>query len=99
MIEKRLSACTMDCPDTCSLEVEVENDRVKKISASPLNPTTAGFICSKVRNFTKRLYSEDRILHPMIRRGIKGDAVFEKISWTEAAALVCEKFQYIRDQF
>jgi len=99
MIEKHLSACPMDCPDTCSLEVEVENDRVKKISASPLNPTTGGFICSKVGNFTKRLYAADRILHPMIRRGSKGDAVFEKISWDEAAAVICEKFRKIRDEF
>jgi anaerobic selenocysteine-containing dehydrogenase len=99
MLEKRLTACPMDCPDTCSLEVEVENERVQKISASPLNPVTNGFICSKVANFTKRLYASDRILHPMVRRGQKGDAVFEKISWDEAVALICEKFRRIRDQF
>lgn len=89
----------MDCPDTCTLEVEVDQDRVKKISASSLNPTTSGFICSKVANFTRRLYSDDRILHPMIRRGTKGEATFEKISWGEAAGLICERFRKIRDDF
>ena len=93
------SVCPMDCPDTCSLEVEVQNGRVTKISPSPLNPTTDGFICSKVANFTKRLYSPDRILYPMKHTGPKGAGEFVRISWDEAIDLICGKFQSIRERF
>ncbi|HSP07561.1 MAG TPA: molybdopterin-dependent oxidoreductase, partial [Acidobacteriota bacterium] len=89
------SVCPMDCPDTCSLEVEVRDGRVEAIRGSHLNPTTAGFICSKVANFTKRLYSPDRLLHPMKRTGKKGEGKFTRISWQEAADLICGRFKSI----
>lgn len=66
------SVCPMDCPDTCSLDVEVSDGRVSKIRGSRVNPLTDDFICSKVANFTKRLYGKERLLHPMRRVGAKG---------------------------
>ena len=65
------SVCPMDCPDSCSLNVEVRDGRVEAIRGSSVNPTTDGFICSKVADFTKRLYSPLRILYPMKRAGKK----------------------------
>lgn len=93
------SVCPMDCPDTCSLEVEVQDQKVTAIRGSQLNPTTAGFICSKVANFTKRLYSPDRILYPMRRKGVKGSGQFERIGWEDAVQLICDKFRSIREEF
>ncbi len=93
------TACPMDCPDTCSLEVEVHNGRVHSIRGSQVNPNTKGFICSKVDNFTKRLYSPDRLLHPMKRTGAKGSGKFTSISWQEAAKTICDKFLSISAEF
>jgi len=93
------SVCTMDCPDTCSLEVTVQDGLVTEIRPSDKNPITGGFICSKVSNFTKRLYSKERILHPMKRVGPKGEGQFVEISWPEAAELICTKFQKIREEY
>lgn len=89
----------MDCPDSCSLEVEVHDGRVEAIRGSHLNPTTAGFICSKVADFTKRLYSPDRLLHPMKRTGKKGTGAFARISWQEAAGLICRRFKSIAAEY
>lgn len=93
------SVCPMDCPDSCSLDVEVVDGRVAAIRGSELNPTTAGFICSKVANFTQRLYSPIRILHPMRRVGPKGEGHFENISWDEAASLISNKFKTILSEY
>jgi len=93
------SVCPMDCPDTCSLEVEVEDGRVTAIRGTEVNPTTAGFICSKVADFPKRLYGPDRLLYPMRRIGAKDSGEFAPISWDEAVATICEKFLAIREQF
>jgi anaerobic selenocysteine-containing dehydrogenase len=93
------SVCTMDCPDTCSLEVEVTDGRVTKLRGSNANPLTNGFICSKIGNFAKRLYSDERLLFPMRRTGQKGEGKFERISWNEAVNLICENFAAIKQRW
>lgn len=93
------SVCIMDCPDTCSLDVEVTAGRVTKISGSSRNPLTNDFICSKVAQYAKRVYGKERVLYPMRRVGAKGEARFERISWDDALALICERAKEIAAQF
>jgi len=93
------SVCTMDCPDTCSLDVEVTDGKITAIRASELNPTTSGFICSKVGSFTNRVYSPDRILYPMKRIGAKGSKNFERISWNQALKEITDRYREIIQQF
>ena len=45
------SVCPLDCPDTCSLQVTVENDEISKVRGSRVNPYTAGSICDKVAKY------------------------------------------------
>jgi anaerobic selenocysteine-containing dehydrogenase len=78
------TACPLDCPDSCSLDVTVEKGRVIEIDGSRANQVTAGYICAKVRRFGDRVYGPDRLKHPMIRRGARGSGAFERISWEEA---------------
>lgn len=92
------SACTMDCPDTCSLEVEVTENQINRIRGSHKNPTTAGFICTKVSRFAQRVYSKDRLLYPMKRVGEKGSGRFRRISWQEAAETICAKFKQVKEK-
>ncbi|MFQ5706375.1 MAG: molybdopterin-dependent oxidoreductase [bacterium] len=94
-----VSACPMDCPDTCSLEVEVTDNKIRRIAGSRLNPTTQGFICTKVSRFARRVYSEYRLLHPMKRVGEKGAGEFEAISWPEAAETICARFKEIKEKW
>ncbi|MFQ5753241.1 MAG: molybdopterin-dependent oxidoreductase, partial [bacterium] len=93
------SACPLDCPDTCSLNVEVTDGHITRIEASNLNPTTQGFICTKVSRFAQRVYSKERLLYPMKRRGKKGTGEFERISWQEATDTICAKFREIKEQW
>jgi len=90
------SVCPLDCPDRCSLEVKVEADRVVSIEGTRVNPVTGGFICGKVRRFTKRLYGPDRLLRPMRRTGPKGQGEFAPISWDEALDEVARRFDAAR---
>ena len=83
----------MDCPDTCSLEVHTSNGSIDKIGGNHLNPVTAGFICSKVANFGKRVFHKDRLLHPLKRKGPKGQGSFEQISWDEAIDTVAGRLK------
>lgn len=93
------SVCPMDCPDTCSLDVEVTDGRVSKIRGSRVNPLTDDFICSKVANFTKRLYGRERLLYPMLRIGAKGEGRFQRISWAEAMSIISESCIAIQNRW
>lgn len=90
------SVCPLDCPDTCSLSVEVEGERVASVDGSELNPLTGGFICAKVRRFPELVHGEGRVLRPARRVGAKGEGRFEEISWDEALNLLCEQLEAAR---
>ncbi len=91
------TVCPLDCPDSCSLDVTVERSKITKVDGSTVHPVTGGFICAKVRRFPERIYGPDRLLYPAVRRGPKGMAKFERISWDEALTLIAEKLIDARD--
>src|SRR5262245_33279825 len=93
------SACPLDCPDACSLEVRVEDGRVVKVDGSRLNPITQGYICSKVRRLPEYLYGPERLLYPARRVGPKGAGELERISWDEALDLAAEKMRQARERW
>jgi anaerobic selenocysteine-containing dehydrogenase len=77
--------CPHDCPDTCVMTVEVADDgRAVGIGGDPEHRFTQGFLCAKVNQYLDRVYSPDRLLHPMRRVGRKGEGRFERISWDAA---------------
>ncbi len=96
--ERRHAVCPLDCPDTCSLDVTVRDGRAVKIDAGALHPVTGGFICSKVRDFARRLYGAERLLHPMKRTGAKGSGRFEEITWDEAIATIARRLERVRSE-
>jgi anaerobic selenocysteine-containing dehydrogenase len=89
------TVCPLDCPDSCSLDVTVQEGRVTVVDGSALNPVTDGYICAKVRRFPERVYGPDRLLRPAIRTGPKGKASFQQVSWDEALATIAHRFREI----
>ncbi len=92
------TACPLDCPDGCTLEVVVEDGRLAKVDAAPadvedptINPFTQGFICKKVKGHHRRVYSPDRVMTPLVRTGPKGEGRFRSASWDEALDLVASR--------
>lgn len=91
------SSCPLDCPDACSLDVTVENGRVTRIEGSTRrNPITAGFLCSKVRRFDRRLYGDARLLYPHVRAGARGSGDFRRVSWDEALDRIAEEIRTVQ---
>ena len=90
------TACTLDCPDACTLDVTVTDGVITVIDAAKdgdVNPFTAGFICRKVQMSTKRIYSPERITTPLIRTGTKGAGEFRTASWDEALGLIAAQIK------
>jgi anaerobic selenocysteine-containing dehydrogenase len=92
------SACPLDCPDACSLDIRVEDGRVVKLDGDRRNPFTQGTICAKVRRLPEHLYGADRLLYPARRVGAKGEGRFERLSWDDALDLLAVRFRAVRDR-
>jgi len=99
MPEIRRSVCALDCPDTCSLLVTIDNGRATKLRGDPAHPVTRGFLCGKVAQYLEREYSPQRLLYPQRRVGRKGEGRFERISWDEALDTIAARLRAIADEF
>jgi anaerobic selenocysteine-containing dehydrogenase len=86
----------MDCPDTCSWIVTVEDGQAVRLEGDPAHPFTRGVLCNKLNGYLAYARSPERLLHPMRRKGPKGGAGdFERISWDDALDTIAERFQGI----
>jgi anaerobic selenocysteine-containing dehydrogenase len=90
------SVCPLDCPDTCSLSVEVVDGIVSKVRGSRANPFTRGKICNKVaRGLPGLVHGETRLTQPLLRRGEKGRGKFEPVEWEVALDTIHARYSEI----
>jgi molybdopterin guanine dinucleotide-containing S/N-oxide reductase-like protein len=103
------SVCSHDCPDSCGVLVTVDSDgRAIKVQGDPKHPVTQGFLCGKVAKYLDRVYSPDRLLHPLRRkseipkapipRGREHEA-FEQVSWDQALDAIASRLKQIAHEF
>ncbi len=99
MPDVRHSVCALDCPDACSLLLNVDdNGKATRLRGNPDHPVTRGFLCAKVSRYLDREYAPDRLLYPQRRTGAKGEGRFERISWDAALDEISERLQSIADE-
>ncbi|HJQ57798.1 MAG TPA: molybdopterin-dependent oxidoreductase [Vineibacter sp.] len=87
--------CAHDCPDMCSLLVQVEDGRITRIEGDPDQPFTAGFACAKVNRDGELVHSPERLKTPLRRTGAKGEGQFEPISWDQALDEIVSRWRTI----
>jgi anaerobic selenocysteine-containing dehydrogenase len=90
--------CPHDCPDTCVMTVDVEGGKAVAIGGDPEHRFTRGFLCAKVNQYLDRVYSPDRVLHPLRRVGAKGEGRFARVSWDEALDEIAARFRRVIDE-
>lgn len=91
--------CPHDCPDTCSMVYEVESGKLISVKGNSEHPMTRGGLCVKLKDYEKRHYHPDRLLHPMRRTGPKGSGQYEQISWDEALDEITSRWKTIIEEF
>ncbi len=103
------TVCSHDCPDSCAVLVTVnEQGRAIKVAGDPSQPVTNGFLCGKVAKYLDRVYSPERVLHPLrrkpgvakgpLQRGRELES-FERISWDEALDAIAARLEKISDRY
>ena len=93
------TACPLDCPDACTIDVTLRGGRITNIDGASENEITRGYICAKVRRFHHRVYGDDRLLHPAVRQGPKGRGAVHRVSWDDALDLIATKIQDVTREF
>jgi anaerobic selenocysteine-containing dehydrogenase len=77
------------------MTVRVLDGRAVDLRGDPEHRFTQGFLCAKVNRYLERVYSPERILHPMRRVGKKGEGRFTRISWDEALSEIAVRFRQV----
>src|ERR1041385_4763500 len=75
--------------------VTVEDGRAVRLAGDKQHPFTQGFLCTKVARYLERTYHPDRLLHPQIRAGAKGEGKFRRASWDEALGLIADRLRAV----
>ena len=70
------------CQGACDVEVDIEDGRIAKVRADKESPR--GRVCPRAARAAEALYGEERILHPMIREGKRGEGRLRQATWDEA---------------
>ncbi|MFO8031284.1 MAG: molybdopterin-dependent oxidoreductase [Desulfohalobiaceae bacterium] len=83
-----ISACTLDCPDACSLLI-TPGELGLQVRGNPDHPFTQGYVCSKVKRYLQRLNSPERILGPRLKH--KGK--WQQISWDQALEICAQQLE------
>jgi anaerobic selenocysteine-containing dehydrogenase len=83
----RLTACSRDCPDACTLEATVVDGRLTALKGVSDDPVTQGFLCPRTTRFVDRQHSDTRLRTPLLRQ----DGELVPVSWQEALDLCAEK--------
>lgn len=89
------TACPRNCYSTCTMTVEVEDGRLRRILPHAGNRATAEGPCLKGLSYVERVASPDRILHPLRRQA---DGSFTRISWDQALDEITGHLIAIREQ-
>jgi anaerobic selenocysteine-containing dehydrogenase len=90
-----IGACPLDCPDTCSWVVTVEDGEAVRLRGNRDHPFTRGALCAKVNGYLDHTRAPDRLLHPLKRVGAKGEGRFARISWDEALDEIAERLRAV----
>lgn len=92
----RAAICGL-CPGGCAVEVQLEQQKLVKVSARTGAPF--GSICLRGRHAGEVVHSPDRLRRPLIRTGERGLGQFREAEWDEALDLVAEKVQAIGKKY
>lgn len=90
-----ITTCAIGCPDNCGMIATVEDGRLVRLRGNPDHGYTRGFLCRKGYRYGERVYSSERILHPMRRAG----KVWQQITWQDALITIAENLKFFQDRY
>lgn len=92
------TGCCHDCGGRCVLKAHVKDGKILRLeSDTGEDPQIRA--CMRGRAYRQRLYSPDRLKHPLRRVGKKGQGRFERVSWDVALNEVAGRLEHIKKSY
>lgn len=93
-MKERRALCGI-CPAGCWVVVSYDGTgKINKVR--PDEDSDLGVICKLGEHSSEIVYSKDRLLYPMRRKGPKGTYEFERITWDEAYDTIVDNMKTIK---
>lgn len=90
--------CEM-CVWRCGVRAKVKNGRVVKLEGNPDHGHSKGKLCARGQSGLMTTYDRDRVLHPLVRVGQRGEGKFRQATWEEALDIVAGQMLRIKQQY
>ena len=87
------------CHGGCGVLVHLRDGKVVRIEGDPESPISRGTLCPKGLATIQLAYHPDRLLHPLKRKGAKGEGQWERISWEEAYGLLTSSIHDCKSRY
>ncbi len=106
-----VTSCAHNCGSRHMLVAHKWNDVIVRLSSDDGSYQRGGHFgkdsndepqlraCLRGRSYRQRLYSAERLLHPMIRVGERGEGKFKRVSWDEALTHVAQNMVRLKDTY
>ncbi len=92
------SACDM-CFNKCGLIARVEDGVLTKLDPNPKFLKSRGMLCARGNAGISHVYDPDRLKHPLLRKGARGEGKWQRIPWDEALDMAAEKMAAVRRDY
>lgn len=84
------------CFWNCGVVARVRKNRVLSLVGHPGYPTSRGRLCGRGNAGAAAVRDEDRLRHPLVRVGRRGEGRFRRAGWKEAYRIVAEAFGKVK---
>ena len=99
VVETFKAICRM-CHGGCGTIIHMVNGTIRKVVGDKANPINKGALCSKAGPASiEQLYHPDRLDHPLMRVGERGEGKWRRVNWDEALDFIADKMQAIKVQY
>ena len=92
-----ITTCSFDCGGRCLLKVRLEGGRITSISTDS-RPGPGLKACPRGLNQHHVASAPDRLTHPLLRHGPRGEGKFREVSWEEAFDRLCAELTRVKEQ-
>jgi anaerobic selenocysteine-containing dehydrogenase len=83
------------CGVGCGVEIGVERGAVTEVRGMADHPVNKGQLCGLGNNLVDILSTDDRLLHPQLKKQSRKDGALTRVSWDEATSTVASRLQQI----
>lgn len=87
------------CLQDCGILVHIKDGEITKIEGDPDAPLNMGALCRKAEASLEFMNHPDRIRHPLMRSGQRGEGKWREVSWDEALGRIADEMSRAKEMY